>query len=58
MDELLKAEIALKAAQFARDAAAQRLYLLTRREADRRRQDQRAWEHRQHIRLLELNTVE
>jgi hypothetical protein len=50
-------EDALRVAQLRRDEAAQRFYLVTKREADRRRDDQRAWERRQRLRVVQTQTL-
>jgi hypothetical protein len=53
MAELQEAEEGLNAAQLRRDEAAQRFYVVSKREADRRREDQRAWDRRQRLRLVQ-----
>lgn len=53
MAELQHAEDELRDAQLRRDEAAQRFYLLRKREADQCRADQRAWERRQRLQLVQ-----
>jgi hypothetical protein len=53
MAELQRAEEILSAAQLLRDEAAQRFYVVSKREADRQREDQRAWDRRQRLRLVQ-----
>jgi hypothetical protein len=53
MVELQRAEEVLSVAQLRRDETAQRFYVVCKREADRRREDQRAWDRRQRLRLVQ-----